>query len=203
MATATVTGALLAGGASRRMGQDKRSIKVDGVAMARRAASALAAVADELLVVTAATARPAEPGLFRGLPVRLVLDERADGGPLAGMEAALRASRHDLVLVAAADMPWLATPVLRMLVRRLADAPQATGAVAIATDRGPEPLLACYRRGVLPHVTRLLDAGERRMGALLEAIETDAVGPGEWRAADPSGRSPRNVNEPADLGVGA
>jgi molybdenum cofactor guanylyltransferase len=202
MATATVTGALLAGGMSRRMGRDKRSIEVDGVAMARRAATALASVSNELLVVTAA-ARPTTPGLFRGLPVRLVLDERADAGPLAGLEAALRAARCDLVLVAAADMPWLASPVLRMLVRRLADAPDATGAVAITTERGPEPLLACYRRGVLPMVTLMLDAGERRMGALLVALATDEVAPGEWRAADPTGRSPRNINVPADLDVGA
>jgi molybdenum cofactor guanylyltransferase len=201
MATATVTGALLAGGASRRMGRDKRSVEVEGVPMARRVASALATVADELLVV-ASTAHPVAAELFDGLNARLVIDARADAGPLAGLEAALGAARHELVLVAAADMPWVAPPLLRMLVVRIRDAPSTTHVAVVATKRGPEPLLACYRRGTLPVVSRLLDVGERRMGALLAALSTDEIPPADWLVMDPSGRSVRNVNEPADLPVG-
>jgi molybdenum cofactor guanylyltransferase len=202
MATATVTGALLAGGASRRMGRDKRSVEVEGVPMARRVASALATVADEVLVVASA-AHPVAVELFDGLSVRLVIDARANAGPLAGLEAALGAARHELVLVAAADMPWLAPPLLRMLVVHMRDAPPTTHVAVVATKRGPEPLLACYRRGMLPVVSQLLDAGQRRLGALLAAVSMDQIPPAEWRVMDPSGRSVRNLNEPADLLVGA
>jgi molybdopterin-guanine dinucleotide biosynthesis protein A len=192
------TGALLAGGAGRRMGRDKRLVEIDGEPMIRRSARALAAGTDELLIVVAQD-RPIAPGLVVDLGARMVEDRLADGGPLAGLEAALAAARHDLVVVAAADMPWLAVAVVRHLVARLAGATPAIDVVAVATDRGPEPLLACYRRQLLPTVTRLLDTGERRMTALLEATAVEAIPPAEWRRLDPSGRSATNVNRPADL----
>ena len=192
------TGALLAGGAGRRMGRDKRLIEIDGEPMVRRAARALGAGSDSLLIVVT-PGRPLAAELVADLGARIVEDRVSDAGPLGGLEVALAEARHDLVVVAAADMPWLAAAVVRHLVERLAAADPATDAVAIATDRGPEPLLAAYRRRVLPTVTRLLDGGERRMTALLEALTVAAIPPAEWRQLDPSGRSARNVNQPADL----
>jgi molybdopterin-guanine dinucleotide biosynthesis protein A len=198
MAGAGITGALLAGGASRRMGRDKRLILIDGVPMARRAAGALASVTDELLIVAPA-ARRLEERLFDGLDAGMVTDERTDAGPLAGLEAALAAARHDLVLVAAADMPWLAPALLRHLAERLAAAASGTGAVAAGGAHGPEPMLACYQRAALPTVRRLLDGGERRMTTLLGVLGAEIVPPAAWAGLDPSGRSPVNVNVPADL----
>jgi molybdopterin-guanine dinucleotide biosynthesis protein A len=193
-----VTGAVLAGGASRRMGRDKRLLHVDGVPMARRAADALYGVCDELLIVVSAR-MPLDPNLFAGLRWRSTRDRRADAGPLAGLEAGLVEARHDLVLVVGADAPWLSPSLLRHLARRLAASDQTTDAVAVGGERGPEPLLACYRRRVLATVTDLLDRGERRAGALLDTCTVEIVPPEEWRRFDPAGASLRNVNRPADL----
>jgi molybdopterin-guanine dinucleotide biosynthesis protein A len=54
---------------------------------------------------------------------------------------------------------------------------------------------------VLPTVTRLLGAGERRMTALLDALTVETIPEAEWRRLDPSGASVRNVNRPGDLAV--
>jgi molybdopterin-guanine dinucleotide biosynthesis protein A len=187
---AEVTGIVLAGGASRRMGTDKRLVLVDGEPMLRRVATAVASVADELLVVVAPN-RPIPPFLLESLDARVVTDGRPDAGPLAGMEAGLLEAAADRVLVVAGDLPWVEPELLRSLVGGLtgADAAMAEG------RRGPEPLLAAYRRGqALAAATRLLDAGERRARALLHELTIATV-------ADPGGSS-RNVNEPADLLTG-
>lgn len=194
------TGALLAGGAGRRMGGDKRLVEVDGEPMIRRSARALAAGTAELLIVVA-RGRPLQAEVVADLRTHIVEDRVEDAGPLGGLEAALATAREELVVVAAADMPWLEVAVVRHLVERLAVAGAATDVVAIATDRGPEPLLAAYRRRVLPKVTRLLGAGERRMTALLDALTVETIPEAEWRRLDPSGASVRNVNWPADLAV--
>jgi molybdopterin-guanine dinucleotide biosynthesis protein A len=172
------------------MGSDKRLLPIDGEPMLRRAVRAVASVSDEVIVVTA-PGRPLPGSVLDGLGARLVIDERPDAGPLAGLEAGLRASRNGLAVVVAGDMPWIDPGLLAGLLARLADAD--ADAVAVATDRGPEPLLAAYRRApVLAAATRLLDAGNRRMGALLDAIRVETI-------TDPDGRSTVNVNEPADL----
>ncbi len=193
-----VTGAVIAGGRSRRMGTDKRGLPVGGVPMLRRAVSAVAAVSDEMLVACRSETPP-DPSILAGLDVRLVFDRPEDAGPLAGVEAALAAARFPLVLVLAGDMPWAEPPVLAALVAEAGRRPEA-GCVALSTERGLEPLVAVYRRDVaLPAATGLLDAGRFRMHGLLSAIPCAPLDAARWRPLDPEGRSARNVNEAADL----
>ncbi len=180
------------------MGADKRALLVDDVPMLRRAVLAVSALAEDVMVACRPDDLP-DPALLDGLDVRLVHDRLADAGPLAGVEAALAAARHSLLIVAAADMPWIEPAVLRLLVETAEARPDAA-AVAVETERGPQPLLAVYR--VAPARTaaaRLLDSGVRAMRSLLDELSLVVVREDVWRAVDPSGRSVLNLNMPADL----
>jgi molybdopterin-guanine dinucleotide biosynthesis protein A len=182
------TGIVLAGGASRRMGSDKRLLDVDGEPMLRRVARVVADASDEL-IVSVSGERPLPPGVLGEVAARVVVDRRPGAGPLAGLEAALQEAAHPIVIVVAADMPDIDALLLRILVDRLVQS--EADAVAVATDRGPQPLLAAYRREpALAAATRLLDSGERRMRALLEALDVRTL---------PDDGSATNANTPADL----
>lgn len=189
-----LTAAVIAGGTARRMGTDKRLILVDGVPLLARSVAAVARVAGEVLVATT----PDHPLPVELPDVRIVVDRVTNGGPLAGIEAALAAASHPLVLVVAADMPWLAEPLLELLVAGARDAKDAD-AIAIQSDRGLEPMLAVYRKTALRTLTALVDRGEHRVGRLLELIDTVAVPPHDWRQVDPDGRSLVNLNTREDL----
>lgn len=190
-----VSGAVLAGGASRRMGTDKRRVDIDGTPLLRRAVDAARAVCDDVVVVTA-PGRPVPDDLVLGVPV--VEDRRPDTGPLAGIEAALDEAAHDLVLVLAGDHPAADATVLRSLVRALATTPSAD-AVALGTVRGPQPLVAVYRRRAQEAVATLLDAGERRATALADHLTVLTLAESTWRDADPTGRTAFDVDTPEDL----
>ena len=190
-----LTAAVIAGGAGRRMGMDKRTIPVDGIPLLARAVAAVSQIATEVLVATTRT-RPLPVEL--SADVRIVHDRVSHGGPLAGIEAALAEASHELVLIVAGDMPWLQQPLLRLLVERARAEPQAD-AVAIQAARGLEPLLAVYRPAVRPALTGLVDRGERRVGRLLELVRVVAVSEDAWRRADPEGISLVNLNRPADI----
>jgi molybdenum cofactor guanylyltransferase len=191
-----VSGAVLAGGASRRMGVDKRAVNMGGRPLVHRALLSVGAVCRDVMFVTRFD-RPAQPAWFEGVTVRVVHDTLPDG-PLAGIEAALSAARYDPVLVVAADMPTLQPALLRLLLRRANRRPQLD-ALAIATDGHGEPLLAVYRRRVLKPLRALLAGGERRAQELLRAVDVELIPPDVWREADQHGRSLFNVNEPTDL----
>lgn len=154
-------GAVLAGGESRRMGRDKAQLEIGGVTLAQR----------QVRVLRTAGARPVfvvrRPGQEKlRVRARHVWDEFAGAGPLAGLQAALRASEADWVAVVAVDMPTIDAA---WFVALASQCKPGCGAVARHRD-GYEPLAAIYPREALPVVTGRLQRGERAMQALVRQL---------------------------------
>jgi molybdopterin-guanine dinucleotide biosynthesis protein A len=185
-----VAAAVLAGGASRRMGRDKATLAVGGVELASVALAAAARVADPVVLV-APEGHPA-----RRLAAAPVADPGR--GPLAALAAALAALDADHVLVLAGDHPGLRVELLAHLVGL------AAGAEAVACRRGPrlEPLVAVYRRApalALARARLAEEAGDHSLTGLLAGLRTLVVEEPRWRALDPDGRSFVDLDDPADL----
>jgi molybdenum cofactor guanylyltransferase len=185
-----VAAAVLAGGASRRMGRDKATLAVGGVELASLALAAAAQVADPVVLV-APEGHPA-----RRLAAAPVTDPGE--GPLAALAAALAALDADHVLVLAGDHPGLRVELLAHL------AGLAARGEAVACRRGPrlEPLVAVYRRAPALALARarLADpAGDRSLAGLLAGLRTLVVEEAQWRPLDPDGRSFVDLDDPADL----
>lgn len=182
---------VLAGGASRRMGTDKRLSPIDGIPMLQRTLERLAP-APCLVVVD-----PRDPPPIQ-LPghAQIVFDTRPGEGPLAAIEAGLGSTTAPIALVVGGDMPWVEPAVLALLADRLATT--ESDVACLADPHGPRPLpLALRRERTLPRVASLLDSGERRVRALLH--EALAIQPSIWLPLDPVGASLRDVDTPADL----
>lgn len=183
---------ILAGGFGRRLGRDKASCPLDGRPLLHWTVAAAAGDADEIIVVRRPDqALPPAPGIAW----REAADQRHDRGPLAGLEAALAIARNDLAVLLACDMPLLRGAVLRAVAG-------AAGGVDIAmplVGGKEQPLLAAYRKSVLPLAERLLDGGEGRLRALLPLAPHRLIGEDALRRADPDLASFTNVNRPADL----
>ncbi|MFM8794000.1 MAG: molybdenum cofactor guanylyltransferase, partial [Acidimicrobiales bacterium] len=100
--TAGFTVAVLIGGDSSRMGCDKATYQVDGIAMANRVADAgKTAGADEVLMIGGSQARA------KSLSGTWKKDAFPGEGPLGGVITALKASTHDSVVVLSCDMPFI------------------------------------------------------------------------------------------------
>lgn len=192
--TLPVTAAVLAGGRSLRMGVDKTLLSVDGRTLVARVCDAVAEVCDSTIVVTNRPEALAEAGLPSGVAV--VRDEVAYQGPLGGLVTALDSATSEWILAVAADMPHLEPGV----VRALWSARNGADVVVPMTDKGPEPLLALYRReACIGPAHEVLDTGRRRLVALFPQVNVVEIPVDQLRAADPDLRSLVNVNTPADL----
>lgn len=182
------SGAILVGGkASRFDGHDKSRLIVEGRSILDRQLDALAAVADDLMLVGGTG--PRDP---RG---RWVPDFEPDRGPLAGLAAALAAARGEDVVLLACDMPFVSRELLRLLLDRR----DGHEAVVPRTERGYHPLCAVYTRQCAPVVNRRLADGELKMLSLLDDLDVATL-PAE--ALLPLGGADRllaNVNTPASF----
>jgi molybdopterin-guanine dinucleotide biosynthesis protein A len=185
-----VAGVMLAGGRASRMGgRDKAFAAVGGEPIAARTVRLFRTLFPQVLVATN------RPERFRGLGVETVADVYPGCGPLAGIHAAMRASRFPHVFVAACDMPGLDPEVIRFLLRRA----EAADAVVPCWDGDIEPLHAVYAVGCLPVIEDCLRAGRVALRDVLPLLRADYVGEDELRAVGPAASSLTNVNTPEEL----
>jgi molybdopterin-guanine dinucleotide biosynthesis protein A len=147
-----ISGAILAGGKSSRMGRDKAFLPFpapDGPPLIARQASLLRELGITDLLISG---RPDTDYASTVPDARVILDATADAGPLAGLSAVLGAARHPHVLVLAVDLPLITTDYLRTLI---AAAPLPAGVVPLG-PLGYEPLAALYPRTLRPLISHAL-----------------------------------------------
>ncbi|MCX4800344.1 NTP transferase domain-containing protein [Streptomyces sp. NPDC058682] len=137
---------VLAGGAAQRLGgADKPALSVGGRALLDRVLDACPDARTTVVVGgRRATARP----------VHWTREDPPGGGPVAALDAGLRRTTAELVLVLSADLPFLD----RETVRALLDAPGVDGAMLRDPDGRDQPLVAAYRAEPLRREIALLAA---------------------------------------------
>lgn len=172
--------AILAGGQSRRMGQDKSLMDIAGQPMVAHIAAQLQPLFPELLISSNVLERHA----FLGLP--LVVDGESGQGPLRGILSCLETSQHELLFVAACDIPQLPLAFIRNLLE-LAQSHDVV--IPVDADGRHEPLFAVYRKTLIPAARRILAAGGRRIIELL---------PGHRAACPLMPQGLRNLNTPEE-----
>ena len=182
MSGAPFSVAILIGGDSSRMGSDKATFQVDGVAMANRVAAAAAeAGAAEILMIGGTQARA------KNLSGAWKKDAFPGEGPLGGVITALKAAEHDTVVVLSCDMPFITAAVINSLVRGLADAQATVG----RTDRLNWLCAAWSKEECLKPLQGVWKRNERavhRAAVLLDVVEVPVPAV-----------AVRNVNTPSDL----
>jgi len=184
-----VSVAIQAGGRSERIGRDKALMPLAGRPLIVHILERSAPLGDEVLVTTNS------PDAFAFLGVRLVADERPGAGALAGLRTALRAARHDVVLVLACDLPFVCVPLLEHMLGLAAQAD-----AVVPRWRGElEPLHAVYRRSCLPAIDLALAEGRQRMISFLPAIRATIIEEDQVAVFDPLGLTFFNINTPDDL----
>lgn len=183
-----LTGVILAGGASQRMGYNKAFLDLAGRPMIAVIAERLRAVAGEIIIAAADTQ------LYAAFADRCVADVFPGVGTLGGIHAGLRAAANDLALVVGCDMPFLDPAVMAWFAQAAAD----VDLVVLRPGEWLEPLHAVYRQSCLPVIESAVRAGERQAFCFYDEVRTRYVDPSEIEHLDPNLRSFRNINTPKE-----
>ncbi|HYM68311.1 MAG TPA: molybdenum cofactor guanylyltransferase [bacterium] len=186
----TISGVILAGGQSRRMGRDKALLPIDGRVLVEVIAARLReAGADPLLVVTNT------PECFAHLAhagFQTAGDALPSGHPLAGVYTGVLHANGP-AFVCACDMPFLNPALIRHLAALAGDA----DVVIPRHGRGYEPLHAVYTPACLDAMRRCVARHGPTTG-FLDAVSVRVVEEDELRRLDPTLASFENINTPAE-----
>lgn len=187
-----VTGIVLAGGESRRMGQDKAAIEIDGISLLNKTVQLFKGLFPEVVAVSK------EPGHFGHVDCREVGDLFPGMGPMVGILTAFKVTASDYIFVAACDMPFLNRNVIELIVR------EGLGFDIALPKRGEkgDPLHALYSRNCYKSMLSFLENEGRSLNRYIDSLpekKIRRIGEEEINKVDSQFLSLFNMNTPEEL----
>ena len=183
-----ITGVILVGGESRRMGGlDKALLDIAGQPLVGRIIEAMQCCFTGLLLVGD---RPERFARYH-LPV---VPDSYPGSSLGGLYTGLHAAKTDCIFVSSCDIPFSNPELIRLICADTA----TYDAVIPATEGGLEPLFALYHKSCLAAMQTALEAGNFRITALLQQLQTKTIAVEQVVQIDTTGRSLFNINTPEE-----
>jgi molybdenum cofactor guanylyltransferase len=186
-----VTGVLLAGGKSTRMGRDKRFLSIGNSTLLGRALSTMSSLLRHLCIVIA------QDSPFLSAEVPVVRDVVANCGSLGGLYTGLREASTPHIFVAACDMPFLNVNLIRYMIGLKEEA----DIVVASWNNRLQPTHAIYSK----RCTVIFEDMIRRQNVKIQdalqhsSLTVRFLTENQVKQIDPEGRSFLNVNNLADL----
>lgn len=181
------TALILAGGDSRRMGQDKATLVLDGETLLQHVAAAMQQVFPKVMV---SVRQPRN-----GVALPQVCDEVAASGPLAGLAAGLAQANTPWLFAVACDMPFI-TPAVAQGLAALRGQHQA---VVPVVEGHAQPLAAFYAQSALTAMRASLAGEDKSLRGMLRKLDVLYVDEAQLRACDPQLRSFVDLDTPQDF----
>jgi molybdopterin-guanine dinucleotide biosynthesis protein A len=195
MAPGLITGAILAGGRSRRLGLDKATFPIAGRPLAHWVKDAMSSLVAECWLVSN------QPVAHLELGLPLVTDLLPGRGALGGLLSVMLIAQGDYVLLSACDTPFLQP---KLLAAMLHTCQRGQDAVICRSSRGLEPLPGVYSCRLLQRLQTQVTQGEDlRLRTLLNACRTKILLPAEVGVEDAEEQSFFNVNTAEDAAKAA
>jgi molybdopterin-guanine dinucleotide biosynthesis protein A len=195
-----LSAAVLAGGKSRRMGEDKALLPLveGGKPMVAIVLDRLRELADDVAIVANDRER------YEAFGARIVPDSMPGIGALGGIHAALMGAKNDHCLVVACDMPFLNRQLLRLMKLEPRDydvlVPSIPGE---SRQRGDgfvyQTLHAIYGKGCLPAIETQIARGNRQVIGFFAEVRLRTVEFANVQRCDPELLTFFNANTPEAL----
>ena len=181
-----ITGIILAGGKSKRMGTDKASIKLNKKTLLENSVELLRPFCETILI----SSNNSEHKITE---TKTVPDEIADCGPIGGVYSCLKESKTDWNFVISVDSALVKLQFVKHLISEIED----FDAVVPIHSKGKEPLIALYNKNCLFEIEKIIRSGDFKMLNLLNSINTKWVDSQNWVEKYP--KLFHNINRPEDL----
>lgn len=148
-----ITGIILAGGKSSRMGSDKGFLMLNNKPFVQYSMDALKPLVSEIIIVS-------DNSDYDVFGLKRINDMTKNAGPLAGICSGLEASTTDYNLILSCDIPLINSKILQKLIDNIDDTSQI---IQIESNGKSMPLIAIYKKDVTNIFNTFLQANERRL----------------------------------------
>lgn len=183
-----MTGIILAGGQSTRMGTEKGLVMFRGKPLIRYALDVLTPLCTEILISS-----PAEA--YHHFGHEVIPDDISGIGPMGGLFTCLKRSKNKLNLVLSCDMPFVTAEIFQRLIEK-------RGASLVCVpwhgQEHYEPLCGIYHKDLVPYLYSRIQQNIYKLPDLFKEISFKPVHADEL-CPDPGRHCFVSINKPEDL----
>ena len=167
VSNADITGVVLAGGESKRMGFNKAEAKMHGESMLMR-------MIDKLKEITPTIVVSSGNANYSNISFPQIIDEYSRCGPIGGIYSVLKASKTSLNLVVSCDIPLVSVSLLEHIVEK---AKESNALITLPVDHDGQLQMMCavYHKDILPILQQQIDAQAFKMKNLVGMVATEYV----------------------------
>jgi len=196
---------ILCGGQSRRMGQDKGLMNLNGTPMIIHTLEIVRDIVDEIVLVLR---DEKQLGLYEkcvngfeteknehNTKIKTVIDIETDQGPLFGLYTGLLNIKSEGALLLPCDSPFISHYFVNKMFELTAES-EVQAMVPMWPDGLTEPLHSYYLKECIPMIRDRLEKGFRNVKSLLDILNVFYVDVG---TLDPDKKSFINLNRPEDV----
>ncbi|KJR99946.1 MAG: hypothetical protein VR68_07800 [Peptococcaceae bacterium BRH_c4a] len=183
-----ISGIILAGGKSSRMGKNKALLEIDGLTLIERVAAIMSGVCSEIIIAGDSSGTLNKTG-YRSVP-----DIYPGCGPLSGIHAGLSAARNQYSFIIACDMPFVDEKLMRKIIDQAEDSYEA---VILKTGKFYEPLFSLYGKGYVRAAEASIEKGVYKVTASLSLVRWKTVSVDVDEMPD-LGKCLLNINTPGE-----
>lgn len=160
-----ITGIIVAGGKSSRMGSDKGFLNFEGKPFIAYSITALTPYVDEIIIVS----NDSKYDIFN---LKRVNDAIKNAGPLAGVYTGLSHSNTENNVILSCDIPLINSSVINKIVNQIDD---EFDIIQVESNGKSMPLIAAYKKRCMPKCLELLNDGERRLRVAIKQFKTKTI----------------------------
>ncbi len=185
-----ITGIILAGGKSTRMGVNKSFLKIDEITIIERIAELMKSLFSEVIIITN------EINEYEFLKLPLYQDIYKEKGPLGGIHSGLVNSKTEKNFFISCDIPLMTKEMIAHIVNYKTEKP-----IVFCEAAGyHQPLAGVYKKNVLPMIEEVLNrsknANDNSLHLFLKKVDSEIIQPQNLEFYDD--RIFFNVNNPED-----
>lgn len=160
-----ITGIILAGGKSSRMGTDKGFLLLNNKPFIQYSIDALKPLVSEIIIVS-------DDSKYDAFGLKRANDITKNAGPVAGICSGLEASTSEYNLILSCDIPLINSDILKQLINAVDETSEI---IQIESNGKTMPLIALYKKQIKSTFNKFLKAGERRLRIAIKACRTKNI----------------------------
>lgn len=184
-----ISGIILSGGKSARMGENKAFIEIDGVPIIHRIYSLFKELFQEIIIVTN------QKELFLNIKSKIYTDLLPNKGALGGLYTGLFFSNFSYSFCVACDMPFINKSLVKYLIKNIED----YNVIVPLTKDGLQPLHAIYSKNCLDAIKKTIENGKYKIIDFYSLVNVKILKEEDFGYLDPLRESFINVNTPEEL----